>query len=111
MALARSLYTTQLHGLLRHFPRERLLVQQFERCMLEPEVGLRRTYGFLGLDPDFLPDGLSRPVNVGGAIELEPQMLDDVAGALTPDAVELARRFPEIDLSLWPGVNIGAAPT
>jgi len=104
MALSRSLYDRQLHGLLRHFPRERLLVQQFERCMLEPEAELRRTYGFLGLEPDFVPDGLSLPVNVGGAIELEPQMLEDVAAAVTPDAVELARRFPEIDLSLWPGL-------
>ena len=105
IALARSLYTTQLHGLLRHFPRERLLVTQFERCMREPEAELRRTYGFLGLDPDFLPDGISRPVNVGGAIELEPQLVEDVAAAVTPDAEELARRFPEIDLSLWPGVS------
>ena len=107
IALARSLYTMQLQGLLRHYPRERLLVQQFERCMLEPEGELRRTYGFLGLDPDFLPEGRSRRVNVGGAIALEPQMLEDVATTVTPDAVELARRFPEIDLSLWPGLLRG----
>ena len=104
IAFARSLYTGQLDAILRHFPRERLLVQQFERCMLEPEGELRRTYGFLGLDPDFLPEDRSRRVNVGGAIEFEPQLREDVAAALTPDAVELAHRFPEIDLSLWPGL-------
>lgn len=111
IALARSLYTGQLEAILRHFPRERLLVQQFERCMLEPEAELRRTYGFLGVDPDFVPADLSRRVNAGGTIDLEPELLADVAAAVTPDAVELARRFSEIDLSLWPGLRRSPADT
>jgi hypothetical protein len=105
VALARSLYCPQPHGVLRHFPRDRLLVQQFERCMLEPEREVRRAYEFLGLDPRFVPADITRQVNTGGSIELEPAMLEDVAAVLRPDAEELARRFPEIDLSLWPAVQ------
>ena len=32
-------------------------------------------------------------------------MLEDVAQVVKADAAELARTFPEIDLSLWPSVR------
>jgi hypothetical protein len=107
IALARSLYMAQLRAVLHHFPRERVQVQQFERCTSAPEDELRRTYEFLGLDASFRPAGLSERVNAGGTIDLPPELIEDLGRVLAPDAAELARVFPEIDLSLWPGVAPG----
>jgi hypothetical protein len=94
----------QLRAVFAHFPRERLLLLQFERCMREPAAQLRRTYEFLGLDPSFAPGDQMQRVNAGGTIDLDDGLIADVGRALGPDAEELARTFPEIDLSLWPGV-------
>jgi len=105
IALARSLYMAQLRAVLLHFSRDRLLVLQFERCMRDPEAELQRVYEFLGLDASFVPADQSRRVNTGGTIELGAEMVEDVGRMLTPDAAALARAFPEIDLSLWPGVR------
>ena len=105
IALARGLYMTQLRGVLRHFPREQLLLVQLERCVLDPEAELRRTYEFLGLDGSFVPPEPGQKVHAGGPMELDADMLEDVAQVLKADAAELARTFPEIDLSLWPSVR------
>jgi hypothetical protein len=105
IALARSLYMTQLRGVLRHFPREQLLLVQLERCVADPEAELGRTYRFLGLDGSFVPRNPGQKVHAGGPMELDPEMLEDIAAAVSTDAVELARNFPEIDLSLWPSVQ------
>ena len=105
IALARGLYMTQLRAVLLHFPREQLLVVQLERCMLDPEAELRRTYRFLGLDQSFVPPGPGQKVHAGGPIELGAEMLEDVAQVVKADAAELARNFPEIDLSLWPSLQ------
>ena len=53
---ARGLYHAQLVRLLQHFPREHLLVLQYERCVAGPEPELERTYEDLGVDPSFRPD-------------------------------------------------------
>ena len=105
IAFARGLYMAQLRAVLAHFPRERLLLLQFEQCMREPAAQLERTYEFLGLDPSFVPGEQEQRVNPGGTIELDDGLIEDVGRALAPDAAELARTFPEIDLSLWPGVD------
>jgi hypothetical protein len=78
---------------------------QLERCELDPEAELRRTYEFLGLDGSFVPPDPGQKVHAGGPMELDAELLDDVAQAVRADAVDLARSFPEIDLSLWPSVQ------
>jgi hypothetical protein len=105
IALARSLYMTQLRSVLLHFPREQLLLVQLERCILDPEAEVRRIYGFLGLDQSFVPPDLGQKVHAGGPIELSAELLEDVAQAVKADAAELARSFPEIELSLWPSLQ------
>lgn len=62
--MARGDYAVQLRRLFAHVPADRVLVLQYERCRLEPAEQLKRTYGFLGLDDSYVPDGLDRRVNV-----------------------------------------------
>ena len=82
-AVNRSMYEPQLRRVLRHFPREQLLVLQLERCTADTAAALRRTYEFLGLgEVDFLPLG-------GGAAG---QRLERRGRAGLRDRVRAARR-------------------
>jgi hypothetical protein len=103
-ATERGRYASLLARLLEHFPREQVLVLQFEKCISRPEPEMARTYGFLGLDPDFRPPILDRRVSAARREKLV--LPDDFCAALyreyEPEAVRLAAEWPEIDLSLWP---------
>ncbi len=103
-AFARGLYAAQLSRLLRFFPREQLLVLQYERCRERPDEQLARTYEFLGVDPvTQAPEVLTQ--QVGRALpkrELAGDLLEDLVAAFADDVRELAEGFPEIDLRLWP---------
>jgi hypothetical protein len=101
-AVLRSMYATQLGRVLEHFPRERLLVLQYERCRLDPEAEIRRTYGFLGLDPSHVPIGLRVQAGPRRAKPDFPVgVRRDLAAALATEARELAASFPEVDPALW----------
>ena len=60
-AFNRGLYADQLLRLWRAFPREQVLVLQYERCVADARAQLARTFVFLGLEPDvpsaWIPDG------------------------------------------------------
>lgn len=103
----RSMYFMQLRRLLRHMPRERVLVLQYERCKARPEEELRRTWEFLGVEaeeaemPEFEPQvghKISRPL-------LDPGVEEDLLATWAEDIEALGREFPELDLSLWPSVE------
>jgi hypothetical protein len=107
MAVSRSLYADPLLRVLRHFPREQLLVLQYERCAADPEGELRRTYEFLGLpDADFSPPRLQRRDNPGRSdTPIPPALEDGVVEAFAHDAGRLLEIVPDLDLDLWPGAR------
>ncbi len=51
-AFNRGIYADQLLRLFAAFPREHVLVLQYERCVAEPRTQLERTYAFIGLEPE-----------------------------------------------------------
>jgi hypothetical protein len=103
-AMARGLYFQQLERLLDHFDRDQLLVLQFERCLGDPFDELRRTYRFLGLDPDFTPPGVTERKNetTWASKALPEATLRELERVYRPDLARLGEAFPEIDLELWP---------
>lgn len=106
-AFQRSRYGAQLANLLIHFPREQILVQQYERCLADPAAELARTHRFLGLEP---LGSVPRPAQAraGGKMPKPPLSVakrGDLAAALADDVRALVEAFPEIDVALWPGVR------
>jgi hypothetical protein len=102
-AVARSRYFEQLERLLRFFPRDQLLVLQFERCRDEPERELARTYSFLGLEPVLPSADLLRPSRARGEYPpLDELIREEVLQSLRPDTEALLGAFPELDRTLWP---------
>lgn len=103
-AIERGRYGTQMSRVLDAFPREQVLLLQFELCTRDPEREIARTYEFVGLDPGFKPDDLHQPVFTGrGDPVVLPDDLNRYATDLYHQEIELlAELWPELDLSLWP---------
>jgi hypothetical protein len=114
-ALARGLYHQQLCRVFEFFPRERVLVLQYERCVADTAVQLAATCRFLDLEPfDQLPPRATerrRPPNPKP--QLGEGMRLDLIGRLGDDVSRLIEMCPEIDVSLWPNfrhLSDAAAP-
>lgn len=103
-ALQRGLYHKQLERLLEHFPREQVLVLQYERCRQDPEGQLAATYRFLGLETlEQAPEALavqSRPQRWKPALSAGARA--EIVARLSEDVARTAALCPEIELSLWP---------
>jgi hypothetical protein len=103
---SRGLYWHQLQVLLSYFPRDQVLVLQYERCKADPAGQAERTLGFLGCDlGQWQPPGqLSQPVGVvhKSKPQLSAASLDALRRAYQPEISRLAADFPEIDLARWP---------
>lgn len=104
-AFQRGLYADQLLRLWRVFPRSRVLVLQYERCVRDPRAELRRTFAFLDLDPA-VADGLDveRRVNEtrGPKVDLDAWQERTLIERYAPENERLAALLPdELDLSLW----------
>jgi hypothetical protein len=106
-ALARSRYHEQLSRLLRHIPRDRLLILQYERCTAEARSQLRRTFEFLEFqDVAFVPPQLNESNERPPAVQLDPAVSADVEQlareSLRDDVAALVRDFGDmVDASLW----------
>jgi len=102
-AAARGHYHRHLTALLRHYPREQVLVLQYERCRDDPEPQLRLTYEFLGIDPTFVPRTLGARVNETRTARFRPPdtMRAELVALYRTDVERLVVDFPEIDVSLW----------
>lgn len=101
----RGLYWQQLRNLLGHFPREQVLVLQYEQCAREPETQIIRTFEFLGVDPArwHPPSGYTQRVGLDCPTPVIDQpTLRAVWQATEPDTARLLEDFPEIDRALWP---------
>ena len=104
--LARSSYLGQLERLLRHFPREQVLLLQYEKCRDEPVAELARTFAFLGLEPaDFVPEQarlLAEAHPSPSTVDLDPEVRADLIATFSGEVKALAAEFPEIELERWP---------
>lgn len=105
-ALWRSFYHQELKRAFELYPRERVLVLQFERCLADPGGQMEATCRFLGLEPfDALPNQLVRERSPRDKPPLPPRMQDELVTRLAEDVTELTRLCPEIDLAAWPNFN------
>jgi hypothetical protein len=99
--LAIGMYFDQVRRVLESFGRERVLVLQYESCRARHADELRRTYEFLGLDPD-------RGATVEAPREprerpLPAEKRERLAALYAPEVRRLAELLPELDPSLWQG--------
>lgn len=104
-AYLRGRYFEQLHGLASHFDPTRILVQQYEKCCLDPHRELERTLEFLGLPLGVQSTvSLDTPVNRTSAakVRLGQATRDELVSLYRHDVEQLLAAYPGIDVSLWP---------
>jgi hypothetical protein len=103
-AFNRGLYADQLLRLWAAFPREQVLVLQYERCVEQTAKQLQRTYEFIGLDPE-IPSSvdLSRRVNEsrGPKVSLSPWQEGQLIRRYAPENERLATLVPDLELDRW----------
>jgi hypothetical protein len=100
----RGLYADQLLRLWQVFPREQILILQHERCVRDPVSELRRTFTFLGLDPDPAARVTAEQrVNQsrGDKVRLSVAQRRVLIGRYAPQNERLAALVPDLDLGLW----------
>jgi hypothetical protein len=107
LEVLRGFYLRQVRRVLETFPRESVLILQYERCCLDFEGQLDRTWEFLGVEPGFRPPSSveNLPCAQGHQAFLHNRRGQKLAEAYLEDAARLAEVTPEIDLSLWPSVH------
>jgi Sulfotransferase domain len=113
-AVARGAYTDQLRRVFDLYPRDQVLVLQYERCTRDTRDQVERTHRFLGLEPhlDELP-ARERVRSPAAKPELPAGIREDLVARLAPDVERLLGLCPEIDPDLWPNfrhVSRRAAP-
>jgi hypothetical protein len=107
-AFQRGLYGQQLQRVIDAFPREQILIQQYEACRADAAGELARTFAFIGLPPATIDAGrFSRPVNPTTArkVELTPNLRTALLDGYAPDLERLRSLAPELDLTLWPSAR------
>lgn len=89
--------------LLRHFHRSQILLLQYEKCRIEPEEEIKKTYSFLNIDEQFVPPSLRKPVNKKPYLipRLDENARKRLAEYFFDDVMAFLQLFPEIDISLW----------
>ena len=102
----RGFYFQQLRNVFDFFPREQVLVLQFERCVQDPVGEMERTWRFVGVEPlAEPPERLLKHRQAGrGTPELPSALSEELGERYREDSARLAELCPEIDLSLWTGV-------
>ncbi|WP_200348759.1 sulfotransferase domain-containing protein [Halochromatium glycolicum] len=96
-------YAKGLTELLRLFPREQILVLQYESCCQNPMAEISRTFEFLGIDTNVRPTVLEKPVNRLEYIVDKPDNLGRkrLASLYAEEVRACTELLPELDLSLW----------
>jgi hypothetical protein len=108
-AFHQGLYHQQLRGVLRQFPRNRILVLQFESCRRHPLQEWERTLAFLGVErPSRPPHTLHQAINrtMSPKAPLRRHVRRALVAAYREDSIRLATLFPEIDLGLWHNLGL-----
>jgi hypothetical protein len=100
----RGMYATQLRRLYEHFPREQVLVLQYERCRAQPLEQYDRTLRFLGLEPGHVPDAiraLTGPSHEQSKEPLWPEMQASLLELYAPEVDALEDLAEDFDRSQW----------
>lgn len=107
-AVERGRYASQLRRLYELFPRERVLVLQYERCVRDTPGEYRRTLAHLGVDPDHPPadaQQLRGSTTAPEKVALWPDLLAGLHAALDDEVAALPALAPGLDLALWPNFD------
>lgn len=101
----RGLYATHLEHVFTRYPREQVLVLQYEVCVADPEGQLTRSFAHLGLAPyRHDPERFTRKRNAARLprIELSSDEREELVRLYEPEVARLHELVPELEFERWP---------
>jgi hypothetical protein len=103
VAFFNSFLHKSFQRLLELYDRSRILMLQYEKCKLNPDQEINKTYRFLNIDDGFIPPSLYKKVNKKPYLipKLDTEGRARLAKYFYEDVLPFIKLFPEIDLSLW----------
>ena len=111
-AVARGFYANVIGTWTKVFGAERLLVLQYERCVIDTSGQLARTFDHLGLTPYHVSKS-ELPQRRGLVLRppLDADAIERLVALYRRDVEQLGGLIPDLDLNLWPHFNhLGATP-
>jgi hypothetical protein len=102
-AIDRSCYAEQLTWWFKHFPREHVLLLQYERCVADTQGQLDATYEFLRLESRRVPaaEVARARKKAPDHVTVAPQIRRLLASYFSDDVARLQEFMPDLDVSLW----------
>jgi hypothetical protein len=102
-SIRQSRYASAIRRLLGFFDRDKVLLLQYEKCKLDPDFQIEKTYQFLDVDSKYKPQMIRKTVNQKEYLVSLPSVEERkrLASYYRDDVNQLIEIFPEIDLSLW----------
>jgi hypothetical protein len=102
-AVARGFYARAIAPWTEVFGSDRLLVLQYERCVIDTSGQLARTFDHLGLT-EYHVSPTERPIRPEPTDRppLDADASDRLVALYRRDVEQLTRIVPDLDLSLWP---------
>ena len=102
-AMFNGLYSDVLKPWEQAYAPQEMLVLQFEACLAAPDEMLAQTFRFLGVDDSYRPPQIRTPVNKTQSKRGLDRDIEVMLDRLyVPSVLDLAARYPQIDLRLWP---------
>lgn len=85
------------------FKRENILILQYEKCITSTQSQIKKTYQFLDIDSDFVPNSIGTVINKTKQIIPRPNERQRglLANYFKNDVMSWIKLTPEIDLNLW----------
>lgn len=101
----RSMYSHQIENVYSYYPKEQVLVLQYEQCCKDPLRQIHKTFEFLGVDPRkwSVPSWVSEralPTETS-KLPLNHVTWEVLVKSFRKDILQLVKLAPELDLSLW----------
>ena len=106
-AVLNSLYAYGIRRLFALYPREQILVLQYERCRDNPAEEIARTYRFLGVDDTFQPSQITKEINKKqySLARLTEAERTTLTAYFSVDVEETFRLLPELDRTQLAGFH------
>ena len=100
-AVDRGYYAQQLRWLQRWYPKDQLLVLQYERCVADADEVLAQVFAFLGVDDSYQARSIGPPIEPARD-QLAPSTRQRLVEMYAADVADLVECLPDLDLALWP---------
>lgn len=96
-----SFYDKIINNIYNIFPKDNVLLLQYESCVQNTENELKKTYEFLDMSYSYVPCEINRKINKSKKYSVNKEVVNRLRNYFYNDVIELTKNYEDIDLNLW----------